>query len=73
MVQECESLKTKQQLQKETAVASLNQIQRQSQEKSTELHSKIQELSGQVKEVSKWSKLCFNSLPLKTLVKLMSP
>lgn len=48
---EQDSLKEKLKLQKETAAASLNKMQRQSQDKSTELHSKIQELSDKVKEV----------------------
>lgn len=48
---ECYSLKDKMQYQRETAAASLNRIQKQNQEKCTELHSKIQELNENVKEV----------------------
>lgn len=51
MVIECSSLKDKMQYQRETAAASLNRIQKQNQEKCSELHSKIQDLSENVKEV----------------------
>ena len=50
-MQEYDSLKEKLHLQKETAAASLNRIRKQSQDKATELHSKIQQLSDKVKEV----------------------
>lgn len=52
MTQEYDSLKEKLLVQRETAAASLNRIQRQSQDKATELHSKIQQLSDKVKEVN---------------------
>ena len=48
---EIQSLKDKMQLQRESAAASLNRIQKQGNDKSTELHTKIQQLSEQVREV----------------------
>lgn len=45
------SLKEKMQVQRGAAAASLNRIQRQNQERCTELHTKIQELSDKIKEV----------------------
>lgn len=49
--QECSSLSEKVRVQRETAASSLNRIQKQSQEKCNELHTKVQELSGHNKEV----------------------
>ncbi len=48
---EIESLKDKLQVQRESAATSLNRIQKQGNDRSTDLHGKIQQLSQQVKEV----------------------
>ena len=50
-MEECTAMRQKSAQQRETAAASINRMQKQHQEKSSELHAKIRELSNNVKEV----------------------